>query len=76
MNELRDKYGITNEKDISIVLELLIDKISLSYVLEYISAITLEKSEHVSSNYDDATLADNWQAASNLIDNVIEDIEV
>jgi hypothetical protein len=57
-------------------VEYLVDGESLSSVLEQLSAVCAEKAEAIRSNWQDAVLAKQWDAASRLLDEVIERVTV
>lgn len=51
------------------LLEKLIDREGLTSVFDAISEICYEKSEYIASNYNDITLANQWQDAGAIVPN-------
>jgi hypothetical protein len=46
-----------------LIIEVLIDRYSISKILEAIEAICYEKSNHISTNWQDYPLANDWHQA-------------
>jgi hypothetical protein len=55
------------EKDTKAILEELVDSTSVSDVLQMLSEIYFEKSEHIRDNWQDEPLARIWERAGNRI---------
>ena len=48
-------------------LESIIDRVGLSFILDTLSAVCFEKSEHISSSYQDPILAEQWDNAAHKL---------
>jgi hypothetical protein len=53
----------TKHKEAIEALETLVDKTSVSFVLEALAQICAEKGEHINANWQDGVLARIWQRA-------------
>lgn len=51
-------------------LELMIDKTSLTHVLDGLVEICAGKADHIATNWQDATLSGRWQWAANTIERI------
>ena len=51
-------------------LEEIIDKTSLQYLLEMVSEVCNDKAIHINDNWQDGPLANCWEVARDLIDDL------
>lgn len=63
--DARIKTRISTEQ-----LESMIDTKGLRHILDTLVDICMEKAEHLRSNWQDTTAADNWETAANGLDRV------
>lgn len=66
--------GEYSKENFGYEIEKMIDKSSLNYILEVISAICFDKAEHVRSNWQDEPLAIDWEHDGNEIQKLTEKI--